>query len=186
MTMRISMSLAAMGAITLMPACDSDGASNHSAANSTASAAPGGNTSAATPAPAPNAQIDADANSATASPAGVLRTETVSGTFIGWDMGDYLWAKVAVPGSPPIDARIEAPEPTGLFLAANVGRPVTVEVQTVMMHVPEAGGEEEIRLISAARNAEGTAESWWRSLSAADRAEAERRFQGALDSGGGD
>ena len=183
--MRISMSLAAAGAIALMSACNSEGASNHAAANSATSAAPAGNTLAATPAPAPNAQANADANGATASPAGVLRTETLSGTFSGWDMGDYLWAKVAVPGSPPINAMVDAPEPTGFFLAANVGRPVTVEVQTVMMHIPEAGGEEEVRRISAARNAAGTAESWWQSLSAADRAAAERRFQGALSSGGG-
>lgn len=183
--MRISTSLAAMGAIALMSACNPDGAGNHAAANSTTSAAPAGNILAATPAPAPNAQTDADSNGAAASPARVLRTETVSGTFVGWDMGDYLWAKVAVPNSPPINAMVDVPEPTGFFLAANVGRPVTVEVRTVMMHIPEAGGEEEIRLIGSARNAAGTAESWWRSLSAADRAAAERRFQGALDSGGG-
>ena len=184
--MRISMSLAAVGAITLMSACNPDGAGNQSAANSTMSAAPAGNTLAATPAPAPNAQTNADANGAIASPARVLRTETLSGTFIGWDMGDYLWAKVAVPGSPPINAMVEAEEPNGFFLDANVGRPVTVEVQTVMMQIPEAGGEEEVTRISAARNAAGTAESWWRSLSAADRASARRRFEeGALSSGGG-
>lgn len=185
--MRISMSLAAMGAIALLSACDSDGAGNHSAnsTNSTTSAAPAGNTLVATPAPAPNSQANADSNGATASPARVLRTETLSGTFIGWEMGDYLWAKVAVPGSPQINAMVDEPEPTGFFLAANVGRPVTVEVQTAMMDIPEAGGEEEVTRISAARNAAGTAESWWRSLSAADRAAAERRFQGALNSGGG-
>lgn len=183
--MRISTSLAAVGAIALLSACDSDGAGNHADANSATSAAASGNSLAAEPAPAPNAQANADSNGAAASPARVLRTETLSGTFKGWDMGDYLWAKVAVPGSPPINAMVDVPEPTGFFLAANVGRPVTVEVQTVMMHVPEAGGEEEMTRISAARNASGTAESWWQSLSAADRAAAERRFQGALNSGGG-
>ena len=184
--MRISISLAAVGAITLMSACNSGGAGNN-AADAATSAAPAGNTLAATPAAAPNAQTNADANGVTASPDRVLRTETLSGTFTGWEMGDYLWAKVAVPGSPPISAMVDEAESDeiGLFLAANVGRPVTVEVQTVMMNIPEAGGETEIRRISAARNAAGSAESWWQSLSAADRAAAQRRFQGALNSGGG-
>ena len=73
------------------------------------------------------------------------------------------------------------PTPVDLFLDANRGRPVTVEIATVRTNVPEAGGEMEIKRIIGARNAETTAEAWWQGLSAADRAAAQRRFeQGAL------
>jgi hypothetical protein len=114
----------------------------------------------------------------------VLRTETVSGTFTGWEMGDYLWAHIQVAGRrEPISAQ-PGPTPIDLFLDANRGRPVTVDVATVRTELPEAGGMTEIQRITAARNATSTAEAWWQGLSAADRAAAQRRFEaGPLSSG---
>ena len=110
----------------------------------------------------------------------VLRTETVTGTFVGWEMGDYLWARIQAPGRGEIGAQ-PGPPPIDLFLDAHRGRPVTVEIATVRTDVPEAGGETEIRRITAARSGETNAEAWWAGLSAADRAAARRRFEdGAL------
>ena len=60
----------------------------------------------------------------------------------------------------------------------------TVLVATVRTQIPEAGGMTEIQRITAARNATTTAQAWWQSLSAADRASAQRRFEaGPLSSG---
>ena len=150
-------------------------AANNAAANNSAAAAP---------APAgddANAAAPAANGAAAAEP--VLRTETVSGTFTGWEMGDYLWAQIEVPGRDRISAQV-GPTPVDLFLDANQGRPVTVEVATVMANIPENGGPTEIQRITAARNAAGTAEQWWQGLSPADRAAAQRRFEeGALSSG---
>jgi len=114
----------------------------------------------------------------------VLRSETVSGTFTGWEMGDYLWAHIQVAGRhEPISAQ-PGPTPIDLFLDANRGRPVTVDVATVRTELPEAGGMTEIQRITAARNATTTAEAWWQGLSAVDRAAAQRRFEaGPLSSG---
>ena len=129
------------------------------------------------PAPAANAAAPAN-NSAAAEP--VLRRETVAGTFSGWEMGDYLWAKIEVPGRETVRAQ-PGPTPVDLFLDANRGRPVTVELSTVMANIPENGGPMELQRITAARNAAGTAEAWWQGLSEADRAAARRRFdEGAL------
>jgi hypothetical protein len=115
----------------------------------------------------------------------VLRTETVSGTFTGWEMGDYLWGHVQVAGRrEPISAQ-PGPTPIDLFLDANRGRPVTVEIATVRTRLPEAGGMTEIQRITAARNAAGTAEAWWQGLSPADRAAAQRRFEARPLSSGG-
>jgi hypothetical protein len=144
-------------------------------AGNSAAAAPPANQAAA---PASNSQASA------ASHDRVLRSETVSGTFTGWEMGDYLWAHIQVAGRrEPISAQ-PGPAPIDLFLDANRGRPVTVEVATVRTEIPEAGGMTEIQRITAARNATTTADAWWQGLSAADRAAAQRRFEaGPLSSG---
>ena len=74
-------------------------------------------------------------------------------------MGDYLWAKIEVPGREAISAQ-PGPTPIDLFLDANRGRQVTVEVATVTAKIPENGGADEIQRITAARNAPVTAEAW--------------------------
>jgi hypothetical protein len=123
-------------------------------------------------------------NASAASQDQVLRTETVSGTFTGWEMGDYLWGRIQVAGRrEPISAQ-PGPTPIDLFLDANRGRPVTVEIATVRTEIPEAGGMTEIQRITAARNATTNADSWWQALSAADRAAAQRRFEAGPLSGG--
>ena len=139
----------------------------------------GNSANAAVSAPAPAAANTAPAgNSAAAEP--VLRSETVSGTFSGWEMGDYLWAKIEVPGRETVRAQ-PGPSPIDLFLDANRGRPVTVTVSTVRANIPENGGPTEIERITAASNAAGTAEAWWQGLPPADRVAAQHRFEeGAL------
>jgi hypothetical protein len=123
------------------------------------------------------------ANASAGSHDQVLRTETVTGSFTGWVMGDYLWANIQVAGHrEPISAQ-PGPTPIDLFLDANRGRPVTVEVATVRTELPEAGVTE-IQRITAARNATTTADSWWQGLSASDRAAAQRRFEAGPLSGG--
>jgi hypothetical protein len=154
-----------------LAACGQNAGNNAAAANNSANAA--------APAPAANEAAPAGNNSTPAAEP-VLRSETISGTFSGWEMGDYLWAKIDVPGRETIRAQ-PAPSPIDLFLDANRGRPVTVTVSTVRANIPENGGPTEIERITAASNAAGTAEAWWQGLSAADRAAAQRRFEeGAL------
>ena len=137
----------------------------------------------AAPANAAAAAGNGAGNAQAASNDQVLRRETVSGTFTGWEMGDYLWAHLQVPGRDMVSAQ-PGPTPIDLFLDANRGRPVTVEIATVRAEVPEAGGPMEIQRITAARNATTTAEAWWQSLSAADRAAAQHRFEQGPLSGG--
>ena len=161
--MRLALSSAAALALA---ACGQTAGNNAATANN-----------AATSAPAANDAAPANA-SAAADP--VLRSETVTGTFSGWEMGDYLWAKIEVPGRETVRAQ-PGPSPIELFLDANRGRTVTVEISTVRADIPENGGPTEIERITAASNAASTADAWWQGLSAADRAAAQRRFEeGAL------
>jgi hypothetical protein len=135
------------------------------------------------PVRAANAAAPAGNASAAASPDRVLHSETVSGTFTGWEMGDYLWAHVAVEGRSTISAQ-PGPTPIDLFLDAHQGEPVTAEIATVRTNVPEAGGDTEIERITAVRSGTQTAAAWWQALSPADRLAAQRHFEeGALSSG---
>ncbi|HYJ52532.1 MAG TPA: hypothetical protein VEW04_05115 [Allosphingosinicella sp.] len=140
-------------------------------ANQTNAAAPAANASAS----AAPAEINA------AGPADqVIGTRTVTATFTGWEMGDYLWANFTVPGGEPIAAQ-PGPSPIDLFLDAHRGQPMTIEVASVRTAIPEAGGMTEILRITGASTAEGHAASWWQHLSPADQAAAQRRFEeGAL------
>ena len=158
-------------AVLALSACGQNAGNNAATTNNGANAA----------APAPPAGNEAaPTNNGTAAAEPVLRSETVSGTFTGWEMGDYLWAHIAVPGRETISAQ-PGPSPVDLFLDANRGRPVTVTIATVRANIPENGGPMEVERITAARNAAGTAEAWWQGLSEADRAAAQHRFeQGAL------
>jgi len=153
------------------------------AANNAVTASNGAN--AAAPAPAANEAAPATNNSAAAAPERVLRSETVTATFTGWEMGDYLWGQFTAPGREPFSAQM-GPDPIALFLDAHRNQQVTVEVATVMANIPENGGPTEIQRIVAARSAaDDTAERWWASMSAADQAAARRRFEeGPLSSGG--
>jgi hypothetical protein len=170
------LTLASLAALSLA-ACSGN------AGNKAATAGNGANAAAAAPADnAANAAAPASNGSAAAERE--LRRETVTATFTSWEMGDYLWGNFTAPGREPFSAQM-GPEPVALFLDANRGRQVTVEVATVMANIPENGGATEIQRIMSARNAAGTAEQWWTSMSAADQAAARRRFEeGPLSSGG--
>jgi hypothetical protein len=148
-------------------------------------AAPNSQANAAQPAASANASASAPVANAVASPDRALRTETVTATFTGWEMGDYLWANFTAPGREPFAAQ-PGPSPIDLFLDAHRGSQVTVEIATVRADIPEAGGMTEIRRITAARAGAIDAARWWQGLSEADRAAAQRRFEeGALSGGQG-
>jgi len=109
----------------------------------------------------------------------LLRSETVTGRLAGWEMGDYLWARIAVRGRGTLGAR-PGPDPVGPFLEAHRGRPLTIRIDTVSTFIPEAGGMTEIARIGAARDGRVTAQAWWRRLSPAQRRAARRRFERAV------
>ena len=163
-----ALALAAM----LLGGCD--GAARNEAGQADGNAA-------AAPAPAPAA--DPEGNPSTEAAADrVLKSETVEAIFQGWEMGDYLWATLAVEGREPTGAFV-GPAPLEHFLEAHKGEPVTVRIDTVMMDIPEAGGAEEVQKIAEA-SADGiTAAQWWAELSAEQRAAAERRMEEVLGGG---
>jgi hypothetical protein len=110
----------------------------------------------------------------------VLRTQTVTGRFTGWETGDYVWARIAVPHRRDELRGMPGSSPIEFFLEANRGRDVTVEIATVRMNIPEAGGWTNLPRITAARNADGSAQQWWHSLSRAARDRARSAYDRAI------
>lgn len=110
----------------------------------------------------------------------VLRTQTVTGRFTGWEIGDYVWAKIAVANRREELRGMPSASPIEFFLEAHRGRDVTVEIATVRMNIPEAGGWTNLPRIVAARNADGTARQWWRGLNRAARDRARSAYDHAI------
>jgi hypothetical protein len=110
----------------------------------------------------------------------VLRSETVSAVFTGWDTGDYVWARLSIEGREPFGAWA-GPSPIDLFLDSHTGKQFTLTLQTIRTDVPEAGGATEVRRISAARIGDLTAETWWQSLSPKQRQDAQLSLAGVLE-----
>ena len=128
--------------------------------------------------PAEGAQPVAEAQR----PERVVKSETVEAVFEGWEMGDYLWAKLAIPGRATEGAFV-GPTPIEHFLEAHKGKPVVVRIDTVTMEIPEAGGAEDVQTISDAAAGGVSAARWWAGLSAEQRAAAERRMEEVLGGG---
>ena len=106
----------------------------------------------------------------------VLRSEVVPAVFTGWDIGDYVWARLSIEGREPLGAWA-GPSPIDLFLDSHVGKQLTVTLQTVRTEVPEAGGPTEVLRISAARTGNLSAQDWWESLSPKQRRDAQVRLE---------
>jgi hypothetical protein len=109
----------------------------------------------------------------------VLRTETVAGRLVGWEMGDYLWAQIRA-GNQAVEAAQPGPGPIGPFLEAHRGRLLTITIATVSTWVPEAGGMSEIRRITDAREGRVTAQFWWRHLTPTQRRGVQSDFERAI------
>jgi len=110
----------------------------------------------------------------------VLRSETTTAVFTGWDIGDYVWARLKIEGRDEFGAW-SGPSPIDLFLDAHVGKPIVVRIDTILTDVPEAGGKIELPRITAARIGDLTAAAWWASLSPGQRQDARIGLAGALE-----
>lgn len=119
-----------------------------------------------------------------AAPAGetVLKSETVEAVFTGWEVGDYVWANLEVRGREAGGAWV-GPPPLEHFLEAHKGRPIAVRIDTVRLHIPEAGGEQEVRRIADASAGGVPAATWWQTLPPAAKEAAERRMEEVLGGG---
>lgn len=109
----------------------------------------------------------------------VLRTRVVTATFLGWERGDYLWARLDVRGRGVMSA-MPGDDPIGPFLEAHRARPLRLWIATVRTYLPEAG-ETEVHRITFARRGGLSAERWWNRLSDRYRRAWLRRYHQAIE-----
>lgn len=127
-------------------------------------------------------QPDSSASTAAAAPVEmqpdrVLRSETVEARFVRWDVGDYVWAVLEVPGREPIGAWVEPP--IDHFLTAFAGEALTLRIDTVETFIPEAGEAIEVPHVAEA-SVDGTpAALWWERLDDEQRRIAEHATEEA-------
>lgn len=94
----------------------------------------------------------------------VKATRTLRGTFVGFEMGDYLHAEIRKVNGKRVSFFMGQPESLRYFLAINKGKPLLFTYQIVDSYIPEAGGLETIeRLVSASSGGQTDAQ-WWRRM----------------------
>jgi len=166
--------------LLIVAACggaEGEGPQNEMAAGPPEQASAGGEPEPA-PAPKPAAQAAPAAEKQEAAAGKVLKSETVEGSFVRWDQGDYVWAALKLKDREEIGAWADAP--VGYFLQAHKGRPLTLRVETVMEDIPEAGGEMEIQRVADARLGSLTVQSWWAGLTDEQKKAAEQELEAAI------
>lgn len=110
----------------------------------------------------------------------VKATRTLRGSFVGFEMGDYLHAEIRKPNRKRVSFFMGQPESLRYFLAANKGKPLLLTYQVVDSYIPEAGGVETIeRLVSAKAGTESDA-GWWKRVRRTSDADSLRKKYEAL------
>lgn len=109
--------------------------------------------------------------SAEPSPETIRETKSLTGTFIGFEAGDYLHAVIRQPDGKTASFFLE--RGMELFLVDHRNEPLELTYQVVDTDVPEAGGVTTIERLSAIRAGDQTFADWWKT--------AEPRFGELLD-----
>ena len=94
----------------------------------------------------------------------VKATRTLRGSFVGFEMGDYMHAEIRKSNRKRVSFFMGQPESLRYFLAANKGKSLLLTYQVVDSYIPEAGGVETIERLVAARSGTESDADWWKRL----------------------
>lgn len=90
----------------------------------------------------------------------VKATKSLSGTFVGFEAGDYLHGVFARPNGEKESFFLE--RGMEIFLVDHAKESLELEVQTVETDIPEAGGITEIDRLHAIRAGNVSFADWWK------------------------
>ncbi|MFP5284569.1 MAG: hypothetical protein ACLGI9_02415 [Thermoanaerobaculia bacterium] len=93
-------------------------------------------------------------------PATIRETKSLTGTFLGFEAGDYLHAVIRQPDGKTASFFLE--RGMELFLVDHRNEPLELTYQVVDTDVPEAGGVTTIERLSAIRAGDQTFADWWK------------------------
>ena len=94
----------------------------------------------------------------------IKATRTVRGTFVGFEMGDYLHAEIRKANGKRVSFFMGEPESLRYFLALNKGKQLMLTYQIVDSYIPEADGMNTIERLVSARIGSETDTQWWRRI----------------------
>ena len=115
------------------------------------------------------------------SPDKIPAVKTVTGTTVGFEIGDYQHVTVQVSGGKRRSFFLGS-EGLDYFLAANKSRKVIYTFQVVDSFVPENGGPMRIERLTSAKVGTLTFEHWWQELKQKhSSAEIDKRYQPLVD-----
>lgn len=120
--------------------------------------------------PAPDSEPEEAAPSVPASET-IRETKSLTGTFIGFEAGDYLHAVIRQPDGKTSSFFLE--RGMEIFLVDHQNHPLELTYHLVDADIPEAGGVTTIERLSAIRAGDQTFAEWWKT--------AEPRFGTLLD-----
>ena len=111
-------------------------------------------------APVATSEADPSPGPAGQAPETVRETKTLTGTFVGFEAGDYLHAVIRQTDGKTasffLDRGME------LFLVDHKNQPLELIYQVVDTNIPEAGGVTTIERLSAIRAGDQTFADWWK------------------------
>ena len=92
----------------------------------------------------------------------IKATKTVTGSFKGFEVGDYMHAVIIKSNGKETSYFLGQNESLQYFLVTHKGQPLTITYQVVDSYIEEAGGVQKIDRISAVRAGTLTDAAWWR------------------------
>lgn len=92
----------------------------------------------------------------------IKATKTVTGSFKGFEVGDYVHAVIIKSNGQEDSFFLGHAESLQYFLVTHKGQPLTITYQVVDSYIEEAGGVQRIDRISAVRAGTLTNAAWWR------------------------
>ncbi len=93
----------------------------------------------------------------------IKATKTVRGTFLGFEVGDYVHAVIKDTKGQERSFYIGGPG-LDFYLAKNVKKSGTFTFQVVNCFIEEAGGRMDIERMKSARIGSQSSEAWWKSI----------------------
>ncbi len=94
----------------------------------------------------------------------VKSTHTLRGSFVEFEMGDYLHAEFRKVNGKRVSFFVGGNESLRYFLAAHKGKRIYFTYQVVETFIPEAGGVDKIERVVAATIGAETDTDWWRRM----------------------
>ncbi|MBV9960545.1 MAG: hypothetical protein JO360_19105 [Acidobacteria bacterium] len=92
----------------------------------------------------------------------IKATKTVTGTFKGFEVGDYIHAVITKKNGQEVSFFLPQTESVQYFLVTHKGEELTLTYHVVSSWIEEAGGMQTIERLATVKSATETNAAWWK------------------------